>query len=283
MLSRLLARSRRPLAQGIGKIMRALGILAIALLSSCTKREEINLQENASHFADGPLMTDHSHPDPSLANEEDVSSESSPSSSSKVKRVSIETEELSLDLIVTDSEIQLVSLPSLFKVPLEMRTFQRLSVIFDIDELRSACSDMNFRKQKFQSITGITARALVNPYDSSVIAMALERRGFSLTTHELKGYFDAVSVTPEITAPFLNGEEIEQLKLWFVDQFDGYQRQFGFSIAGSLNVDKPEFIMTLSRLICGIVHQEAYIDFVLKDERGKILTVRIDEAKFVVY
>lgn len=262
--------------------MRIFVMVALLLLSACREPPNVDLKEDVSHFGDWPLFEPHSPPN-STPVEEEISPETTPLSSSKVKRLSIESEGRILDLIVTDSEIQVVSLPTLFKVALEMRAFQRLSVIFDIDELKSVCTEINFRTQKFHSISGIAARTLVNPYDSSVIAMALTKRGFSLKTHELKGYFDAVSVEPKITAPFLNADEIERLKLWFIDQFDGYQRQLGFSITGTLSFDKPELIMELARLICGIVHQEAHIDFVLKDEQNKILTVRMDEAKFVVY
>jgi hypothetical protein len=188
-----------------------------------------------------------------------------------------------LTTIKRGNQISIEAIPDLIELPLQIRFFQRIALISNIESLKDACIEMDYLNRKYQSTTTIRAKAHINPFGTMGMSSVLINLGILSTTQDLVGGFDAKSVDPKIYASFLDDVEKSHLIEWLKSNVLHENRVLAFDVVGRLDNEMPsEPIMELSRLICGILLKTAHLDFILQSENNKLLISRINRIEFVI-
>lgn len=187
-----------------------------------------------------------------------------------------------LNVFVEGKRIEVMELPKIIGTSLKLTSFHRAAVTTTVDKLRDECRSMNYKSQKYHFITGIRGAIFINPFTSFDVKLALSRQSVPFLPGKLPGAFDATGAHPEIIASYLTKPELASLKAWFDAYLKFDKKAFDFEIWDDLDDLTPPRvpILELSRLICGILLQEARMDFVLSTDDGRTLRVKVDNVSF---
>lgn len=185
--------------------------------------------------------------------------------------------------VVYDAVIKKVELPQSIQVPLKIRNFERMLMIYGLDRLREICVDMNYRNQRTQVITRIRGVIRVNPFTERAILEGFRQKLPNRGDDSAPGSMLPITTQVNIVAPFFNDHELLKLQSRFESDLNVINESLDFDWLGDLNrLENPnsdEPIMELGRLICGILHGEASITFVLTDSDGRVLTTKVDRVE----
>jgi hypothetical protein len=249
-----------------------LTLIALCLFA-CGERNIDSSEDHITNHISDPMMGEHY-----------VKSLSEPTKTTNSNKVTLDLSDNLVDVYMYGDEVKTIDLPTMIKVPLKMRCFERIALVPNIDSLKTTCQEMFYKTQKYQTVTGIRAKAYLNPFTNEDFKVALYREVFLTSLSQIPGSFDAITSDIIIIAPYLTDREKAQLKLWLGPQIKDKHQLFSFTAVGSLDELKPpeDPTMELGRLICGILEGEAYLDVVLTDKDGRTLTTRIDRVEFSI-
>jgi hypothetical protein len=196
----------------------------------------------------------------------------------------IEVSGYSLNIAFDDSKITWVELPQTIYGTLQIRLFERMLTIYSLERLREICVEMNYRQQRTQVITRINGAIHLNPFTEKSIRNAFSRKMLRSNVESVPGSMVPANIRLEIAAPFLQEQELAKLQSRLNHELHSNEEYLAFDLHGDLNhLENPsllEPIMEFSRLICGILNNEASLSFILTDQDGRVLTTKVDKVEF---